>query len=46
MGRIVAVESVTLDGVMQAPGRADEDGRGGSRTAAGPRRTPTPTWAG
>ena len=29
MGRIVAVESVTLDGVMQAPGRADEDGRGG-----------------
>jgi dihydrofolate reductase len=26
---IVAVESVTLDGVMQAPGRPDEDPRGG-----------------
>ncbi|TRW47050.1 deaminase [Georgenia yuyongxinii] len=29
MGRISAVESITLDGVMQAPGRADEDTRGG-----------------
>jgi dihydrofolate reductase len=27
--RIVAFESVTLDGVMQAPGRPDEDRRGG-----------------
>jgi dihydrofolate reductase len=27
--RIVVFESVTLDGVMQAPGRADEDTRGG-----------------
>jgi dihydrofolate reductase len=27
--RVVAVESVTLDGVMQAPGRPDEDRRGG-----------------
>jgi dihydrofolate reductase len=27
--RIVAFESVTLDGVMQAPGRPDEDPRGG-----------------
>ena len=27
--RIVVVESVTLDGVMQAPGRPDEDRRGG-----------------
>lgn len=29
MSRIVAVEHVTLDGVMQAPGRPDEDRRGG-----------------
>lgn len=29
MRKIVAVESVSLDGVMQAPGRPDEDPRGG-----------------
>ncbi|RMI29935.1 dihydrofolate reductase family protein [Nocardia stercoris] len=29
MGRIAAVVSVSLDGVMQGPGRADEDTRGG-----------------
>lgn len=29
MGKIVVFNSVTLDGVMQAPGRADEDTRGG-----------------
>jgi dihydrofolate reductase len=29
MSRIVAFENVTLDGVMQAPGRPDEDRRGG-----------------
>jgi dihydrofolate reductase len=29
MRRIVTFTSVTLDGVMQAPGRADEDTRGG-----------------
>ena len=29
MRRIVAIVSLTLDGVMQAPGRADEDVRGG-----------------
>ena len=29
MGRLIAVESITLDGVMQAPGRPDEDTRGG-----------------
>jgi len=29
MGRVVVFNSLTLDGVMQAPGRADEDLRGG-----------------
>jgi dihydrofolate reductase len=29
MGKVVVVENVTLDGVMQAPGGADEDDRGG-----------------
>jgi dihydrofolate reductase len=29
MGRIVVFTSLTLDGVMQAPGRPDEDRRGG-----------------
>jgi acyl-coenzyme A thioesterase PaaI-like protein len=29
MGTIVAFESLTLDGFMQAPGRPDEDRRGG-----------------
>ncbi len=29
MGRIVVMNHVTLDGVMQAPGRVDEDTRGG-----------------
>ncbi len=29
MSRIVVFESLTLDGVMQAPGRPDEDRRGG-----------------
>src|SRR5690606_41289710 len=29
MGKLIAYESVTLDGVMQAPGGADEDTRGG-----------------
>ena len=29
MGRIVVINHLTLDGVMQAPGRPDEDTRGG-----------------
>lgn len=29
MGRLVAMENLSLDGVMQAPGRPDEDVRGG-----------------
>ena len=29
MGRVVAITNLTLDGVMQAPGRKDEDLRGG-----------------
>jgi dihydrofolate reductase len=31
MSKIVVFESLTLDGVMQAPGRSDEDTRGGFR---------------
>jgi len=29
MGRVVVINHVTLDGVMQGPGRPDEDTRGG-----------------
>ena len=31
MARVVVINHVTLDGVMQAPGRSDEDTRGGFR---------------
>jgi hypothetical protein len=29
MGKVVVINHVTLDGVMQGPGRPDEDTRGG-----------------
>jgi hypothetical protein len=35
MSRADVINHVTLDGVMQAPGRPDEDRRGASSTAAG-----------
>jgi hypothetical protein len=35
MRKLTVFHSVTLDGVMQAPGRPDEDRRGDSPMAAG-----------
>jgi hypothetical protein len=35
MGRVIVMNQVTLDGVMQGPGRLDEVMRMGLRTAAG-----------
>ena len=29
MGKVIAIEHLTLDGVMQAPGHSDEDPRDG-----------------
>lgn len=34
MARLIAIEGVTLDGVMQAPAAPDEDTRGGAGLAA------------
>ena len=35
MSKVVVINHVTLDGVMQGPARADEDTRGGFMHAAG-----------
>ena len=42
MGRIVVMNHVTLDGVMQGPGRPDEDTRGGFTHSGWAQRSTTP----
>ncbi|MFX0574811.1 dihydrofolate reductase family protein [Nocardia nepalensis] len=45
MSKIIAVEHVTLDGVMQAPGRTDEDVRDGFRHGGWAHRHDDPVQA-
>jgi dihydrofolate reductase len=45
MGRIVVMNHVTLDGVMQGPGRPEEDTRGGFTQSGWGRRSETPADA-
>jgi dihydrofolate reductase len=45
MGQIVVFENLTLDGVMQAPGRADEDRRGGFQNGGWATPYPDPVLA-
>lgn len=42
MGMLTTFTHVTLDGVMQAPGRPDEDTRGEFGYGGGRSATPTP----
>ena len=44
MSKVVVINHVTLDGVMQSPGRAEEDTRDGFTHAAGRVRTRTIRW--
>jgi hypothetical protein len=45
MSKVVVFTSVTLDGVMQAPGRPDEDRRGGFTHGGWACPTTTRSWA-
>ena len=44
MGKLVVVENLTLDGVMQAPTARTKTAGTDSNTADGPSRTATRSW--